>query len=146
MVTYATGRQLREKGDTPTVMEDSTEVLTDRVLVFPKLLHGGGADDAPNAWRNILTEVRQAGLRIKMDKKLIAPQLEVLGDYPFVFMHGRNNFQFTEEQRSALRVYLEVGGFLFADSICSSPQFTSRIPVRNQDDSRRGTPAHSTRS
>ena len=125
VVTYATGRQLKEKGETPTVVEDSTEALSERVLVFPKLIHGGGADDAPNAWRNILTEVRRAGLRIKMDKKLILPELDALGDYPFVFMHGRNAFQFTDQRRSALRTYLDVGGFIFADSICSSPQFTN---------------------
>ena len=99
-------------------------MLTDRVLVFPKLMHDGGADDAPNAWRNVLREVSQSGLRIKLEKKLIMPNLEQLGDYPFVFMHGRSQFSFTAEQREALKNYIDVGGFLFADSICSSKQFT----------------------
>jgi hypothetical protein len=94
-------------------------------LVFPKLLHGGGADDAPNAWRKLLQDVQAVGLRIKLDKKMIAPELEQLEDYPFVFMHGRNDFRFTENQRKALQNYLDVGGFLFADSICSSPQFSN---------------------
>ena len=39
-------------------------------------------------------------------------------------MHGRNSFSFTEEERLALKTYLEVGGFIFADSICSSKEFT----------------------
>ena len=124
VVTYATGRELKDKGETPRMLEASTEMLTDRVLVFPKLNHNGGFDDAPNAWRNVLREVKQVGLRIKMDKKIIPPELNQLADHPFVFMHGRNAFQFNEAQRSALRTYLEFGGLIFADSICSSPQFT----------------------
>jgi hypothetical protein len=124
VVTYATGRELKDKGETPRMMEASTEMLTDRVLVFPKLNHTGGFDDAPNAWRNILREVKPVGLRIKMDKKIIPPELNQLADHPFVFMHGRNAFQFTDAERSALRTYLEFGGLIFADSICSSPQFT----------------------
>jgi hypothetical protein len=39
-------------------------------------------------------------------------------------MHGRKAFSFSKEEREALRMYLEVGGFIFADSICSSPEFT----------------------
>jgi hypothetical protein len=125
VVTYATGRQLREKGDAPKLADDSTEMLTDRVLVFPKLQHQGGADDAPNAWRNVLREVKQLGLRIKMDKTLVAAKVDQLADYPFVFMHGRDRFSFNERQKQSLRAYLEFGGFIFADSICSSPQFTN---------------------
>ncbi len=124
VVTYATGRQLKEKGETPRLVEDSTEMLTDRVLVFPKLLHEGGSDDAPNAWRNVLKEVKQLGLHIKMDKTMVAANVDQLADYPFVFFHGRSKFSFSESQRQALRAYLEFGGFIFADSICSSPQFT----------------------
>jgi hypothetical protein len=124
VVTYATGRQLKEKGETPKLLGESVEMLTDRVLVFPKLSHGGGADDAPNAWRNVLRDIAQSGLRIKLEKKMIAPELEQLGDHPFVFLHGRRQFSFTAEQREALKNYLELGGFIFADSICSSEQFT----------------------
>ena len=39
-------------------------------------------------------------------------------------MHGRDKFTFTEEERLALKEHLLNGGFLFADSICSSKPFT----------------------
>jgi hypothetical protein len=58
-----------------------------------------------------------------LDKQLIAPNLEALADHPFVFLHGRYRVRFSDEQRVALKTYLELGGFIFADSICSSPQF-----------------------
>jgi hypothetical protein len=38
-------------------------------------------------------------------------------------MDGRNAFRLTDEERARLRTYLERGGLLFADAICSSPAF-----------------------
>jgi hypothetical protein len=38
-------------------------------------------------------------------------------------MHGRMNFQFSEEERTSLERFLVNGGFLFADACCGSPQF-----------------------
>jgi hypothetical protein len=35
--------------------------------------------------------------------------------YPFIFMTGHGNIQFTQEQAQRLRQYLENGGFLYAD-------------------------------
>lgn len=125
VMAYATDRfNLREKGETPTLAEKNQQLLTDRVLVFPKLQHGGGDDDAPNAWRNVLRNVEQLGLEIKMDKKMIPAEIDDLADHPFIFLHGRNRFAFTNEQREAIRKHLDLGGFIFADSICASKEFT----------------------
>ncbi len=125
VVAYATGRDLKEKGETPRVIDKKFEMLTDRVLVFPKLQHGGGADDAPNAWRHILKHVETTlSLDMKTEKKLIAPTFEALADHPFVFVHGRSAFAFTDEQREVIRDSLKSGGFIFADSICASQDFT----------------------
>lgn len=125
VVAYATDRfNLKEKGDTPTLIENKRVMLSDRALIFPKLQHNGGDDDAPNAWRNVLKDASRLGLEIKMDKKMVPPVMDQLADYPFVFIHGRNEFSLTEEQRKALAKHLELGGFIFADSICASKTFT----------------------
>ena len=124
VVAYATGRQLNERLETQVIDERATSVLSDRALVLPKLSHNGGADDAPNAWGKILKELSvSAGLEVKTEKKMIPADIESLADHPFVFMHGRNKFSFTEEERTAIRKYLELGGFIFADSICASKEF-----------------------
>ena len=124
VVAYATGRQLNERLDTQVIDKRATSVLSDRALVLPKLSHNGGADDAPNAWGKILKELSvSAGLEVKTEKKMIPADLESLADHPFVFMHGRSKFAFTEEERTAIRKYLELGGFIFADSICASKEF-----------------------
>ncbi len=125
VVSYATGRQLRDKLDTPKVIEDEGENLADRILVLPKLLHQGGSDEAPNAWRNVLKEAKQAaGLRINLEKKMISPDFDLLADHPFIFMHGRSAFFFNNEQRKAIKNYIEKSkGFILVDSICASKAF-----------------------
>lgn len=124
VVAYATGRQLNDKGETPKVAGNNNNVDPTRALVFPKLLHEGGADDAPNAWRNVLRRVEQLGLEMKIEKKMISPTQAELANHPFIFLHGRNKFSFTKEQRQAIRDHLDYGGFIFADSICASQAFT----------------------
>jgi hypothetical protein len=124
VITYATGRMLKDKGEAPKLMENTIAILNHRALEFPKLLHAGGADEAPNALRILMKEMQTIGLRMNLDKKLISPKDDQLYDFPFVFIHGRSGFRFTDEERASLKTYLENGGFLFADSICSSREFT----------------------
>jgi hypothetical protein len=125
VTTYATGRELKEKGDRPKLEGKAVSVLANRSLELPKLIHDGGHDEAPNAWRNIQKKFAQTGISINLEKKFVKPDLEQLGNYPFIFIHGRNAFEFSEEERFAIKTYLEeMGGFIFADSICSSKEFT----------------------
>jgi hypothetical protein len=125
VVSYATGRQLRDKLDLPDIAADAVSVLSNRSLVLPKLLHRGGADDAPNAWRNVLRRANEIGLAVDLDRKMIEAVPEQLVDHPFVFLHGRSRLRLKQSQRDALSMFLEGGnrGFIFADAICSSEEF-----------------------
>lgn len=125
VATYATGRELKEKGDRPKLDGKAKSVLMHRSLELPKLVHGGGHDEAPNAWRKIQKRFAENGISVNLKKKFVSPDLEQLSDHPFVFMHGRKSFEFTDSERSALKTYLDMGGFIFADSICSSKEFTT---------------------
>ncbi len=44
-------------------------------------------------------------------------------DFPIVFLHGRGPFRFTDEERDRVAKYVERGGVIFANSICSSQPF-----------------------
>lgn len=124
VIAYATGRQLREKGETPKLEEDNaTSVLVNRALNFPKLIHSGGSDEAPNAWKNILKQLDAVGLQVSLEKKMVNARIEELADFPIIFMHGRSKFKFDEAERESLRAYLDSGGFIFADAICSNEAF-----------------------
>lgn len=124
VIAYATGRQLREKGETPTLEEENaTTVLVNRALNFPKLIHSGGSDEAPNAWKNMLKQLDAVGLQVSLEKKMVNANLDEISDFPIIFMHGRSAFRFSASQREALRAHLESGGFIFADAICSNESF-----------------------
>ena len=125
VVSYATGRQLRDKLDLPQIDNTAISVLSNRALVLPKLDHKGGSDDAPNAWRHVLRLANEYGLTVDMEKKIISPVTEQLFDHPFVFMHGRNQFFFRNAEVEALANYVKGGdrGFIFADAICSNRLF-----------------------
>ncbi len=128
VLAYATGRQLNEKLDTPHVLADKKGGPTSRLIHVPKLDHGGGADDAPNAWRNMLTRF-EFDMQMPVDKQkiMVRPELAELQKYPLLFMHGRMSFQFSDAQRADLKKYLDGGGFLFVDCICASKNFADSV-------------------
>ena len=129
VLAYATSRELKEKLDRPQIAPSVAGGKTPRgALVVPKLSHGGGADDAPAALANLLNVVEgQLEMRVDHQKRLLAADDPKLLDFPLVFMHGRRAFRFTPAERTALKRYLDNGGFLFADAICASPQFADAL-------------------
>lgn len=128
VIAYATGRQLNEKLDTPKILADNRVGPGSRLIQVPKLDHGGGADDAPNAWRNMLNRFEfDMQLPVDQSKILVPPELATLRKFPILFMHGRKNFEFSAAQRSDLKTYLNDGGFLFIDCICASKPFADAV-------------------
>lgn len=128
VLAYATGRRVNDKLDNPLALGDRKSGPTSRVIQIPKLDHSGGADDAPNAWRNLLTRF-EFDMRMPVDRQklLVAPVLAELQKHPLLFMHGRRPFEFTPQQRTDLKTYLDRGGFLFIDCICTSTEFADSI-------------------
>ncbi len=124
VAAYATNRVLEEKLDVNELGDSVVESLTGRALVFPKLRLGGGDDDAASAWGNIQDFVAsESSLQIDREKRFVSPNLEQMSDYTMLFSHGRQRFNLGPEQREAIRQYIDNGGFLFVDTICSSPDF-----------------------
>ena len=91
------------------------------------VMHSGGCNAAPGALATLLRlaaeklELRTAD-RIDEIRQVRLSDPELF-QYHLVFMHGRADFRLTPAERKELRAYLERGGMLFADAICSSPQF-----------------------
>jgi hypothetical protein len=129
VLAYATNRELKEKLEKPQLVISRGAGRTPRgALVVPKLSHAGGADEAPAALNNLLTVMeRQLQMRVDYEKRLIPPTDVKLLEYPLVFAHGRRAFRFSAAERKALKDYLDRGGFLFADAICASKEFTASL-------------------
>jgi hypothetical protein len=128
VVAYATNRVLKEKLDRPNVVAADTEGMeaSRGVLVIPILQHGGGSDDAPNSLSNLMRYVRQeVELRTLVEHRVVPATSDNLFEYPILFTHGRRGFHWNAAERKALADYIAHGGFLFADSICASPEFAT---------------------
>ena len=126
VLAYATGKQLKEKLDNVSILEDIREATqSDRgVLVIPKLRHPAGSDDAPRAMPNLLRWlVKENPFRISDQRRIIPIKESELEQYPIVFMHGRGSLEFTDRERQILGKYLQFGGFLFVDAICANEEF-----------------------
>ncbi len=128
VLAYATGKELKEKLDTVTILEDVVqETSTDRGLfVLPVLRHNAGADEAPRAIPNLIEWMdKENPFQMSSEKRLIDIVTSELREYRVVFMHGRGELRLSEAQRETLRKYLHDGGFLFADAICADEQFVT---------------------
>jgi hypothetical protein len=127
VLAYATNRELKYKPENfhRPAAEPGQDTVDRGKLQVAKLLHAGGCNAAPAALGNLLrVAADQLKIRVDTDVRDLALTDGKLFNYSIVFMHGRHNFRFTPAERKQLRAYLERGGVLFADSICSSREFT----------------------
>jgi hypothetical protein len=127
VLAYATNRELKYKLDA--ALDVATEEIGDRAtrgrMAVAKLKHNGGWNVAPSALPNLLRTVeKQTGMMVAVDRREVTLTGEALKNFHLVFMHGRNEFSFSADERKALREYLERGGMLVADAVCASEAFS----------------------
>jgi hypothetical protein len=136
VLAYATNREVKYKDPaalTP-VAADNSEPLQRGTLQVANVLHPGGCDAAPGALPTLLRLAAD-----KLDVKVSGRPSEVrLSDpelfrHHLVLMHGRTSFTLTPTERKQLRVYLERGGMLFADAICSNKAFADSFVHEMQE-------------
>jgi hypothetical protein len=127
VLAYATNRELKSKDENLNLRPENNKPDTgNRALVYlAKLKHPGGCDTAPGALPGILRAAeQQLNFRVAIEPRMIDIGGKALFDYHMVFMHGRNSFTLTPNERKQLREYVERGGTILADSICASAAFT----------------------
>ncbi len=135
VLTYATGKQLKDKLETVSVLEEvAQQTSTQRGLfMLPILQHNAGADDAPRAAKTLIEWLNQENpFQMSSEKRLIDINTEQLQHYPVVFMHGRGKLQLTEDQREALRQHFRAGGFLICNAICADEAFAMSFRTEMQ--------------
>ena len=83
-----------------------------------RLKYGGGGDwyADPSSIPNWLGEFeRRTGVPTNHEEKVVSLADEDLRAYPFLYMTGHGTVRLAPEELSALRRYLEAGGFLYAN-------------------------------
>lgn len=127
VLAYATNRELKFKYEafqSPEVARLPDKFDRGRLYVA-RLTHPGGCSAAPAALGNLMqVAAQQLKLRASAEVRELSMTDPQIYRYHLLFMHGRQQFRLTDAERKALRTYIERGGMLMADSICSSKDFT----------------------
>jgi hypothetical protein len=87
-------------------------------FTIARLKYAGGGDwyNDQSAEVNLLRFVRDnTSIPVEPTYQFVDVNSEQLFTYPFVFMTGHGNISFNENEVRRLRMYLENGGFLYAD-------------------------------
>lgn len=128
VLAYATNRRVAPKDPTRRI---STENIANKgrgTLYVAALAHGPGCNIAPQAAANLLTAAESAFTnKPAAEAREVRIEDESLFDYHMLMLHGRTELTFTEAERRRLRTYLERGGMIFADAICSSRAFNDSL-------------------
>ena len=129
VLAYATNRELKTKDSffpTPTTRQPGDQLNRGQVNVA-NLRHPGGCNATPRALVNLMDSAgRELKLRTHVREKLLDITDPSLFDYHLVFMHGRTAFRLTDNERLRLKQYIERGGMLLADSICTVEPLANR--------------------
>lgn len=126
VIAYATGLEAPKPKLTGVEVfrgDSEREEVRRGFLKVAQLEHGGDWHPAPKAMRNLMVELRSAGLDVVLQTRDLAMSDPNLFDYRFAYMHGRKQFSTTEAERKNLRFLLKSGGILFADACCGSKAF-----------------------
>lgn len=102
-------------------------ILTCVAQIFPqsdngfqiaRLKYSGGGDwyNDPSAEVNLLKFVQaNTNIKVKAEYKFVDIASDEIFSYPFLFLTGHGNVNFSNEESKRLRTYLENGGFLYID-------------------------------
>jgi hypothetical protein len=129
IIAYASGLELPRPRLTEVTIprDESKERVRRGYLKVGQLRYtpSGGGDwrPAPKAMRNLLSEVRKAGLDVLLEPTPVYPSVPSVVNYRFLYMHGRSGFEERAQDLEHLRFNLTSGGFLLADACCGSPAF-----------------------
>jgi hypothetical protein len=135
VLAYATNRELKYKFEHFTTADAASpqDDFERGKLYAARLLHPGGCNAAPGALPNLL---RLAGeklqLRVSPESRELNMTDPKLFHYHLVYMHGRHTFRLTLAERKQLKLYLDRGGMLMADAICSSREFNEAFASEMQ--------------
>jgi hypothetical protein len=127
VLAYATNRELKTKEQSfrPTTASRPEDRIERGRLYVANLRHPGGCETAPRALANLMDA---ASRELKIQTWVRAAPLNItddaLFDFHLVFMHGRTAFRLTDAERRQLKLFIERGGMLTADSICGSTAFS----------------------
>jgi hypothetical protein len=126
IIAYATGMEPpQQRGTVVRVVDAAKDASPPRGTFKPAQLKLREENHpAPAAMRNLMAHL-QATTRLEtiLDKQSIAPGDFELMKYKFIYLHGRKRVNLQDDEIENLKMNLETGGLLLADSACGKREF-----------------------
>ena len=125
VIAYATGRELKDKLEQRVVLEGQAQDQPQRGDVrLAMLAIDAGGEEARRALPNASSLIAaRVPMRISAAPQPVGFDPDALRDVPFLWMHGRTDFQLDAVQRKVLRDYVENGGIILGSAVCGNPAF-----------------------
>ena len=126
IIAYATGREPPKPRLTQVEVASNAEPrsVPRGFLKVAQIRHRGDWHPAPKAMRNLLGHLHKvAGLDVALKTEDLPVDNPGIVDFKFLYMQGRGQFHFDEEELGKLRFNLQNGGLLFADACCGKEAF-----------------------
>lgn len=99
-----------------------------QLFTLAQLRHNGDWNPDPNSTFQWLRHIAQeTSLSVGFDLKPVDADESKIADYPFIFMTGFRNPQFTPEEKVALKRHMSAGGFLFINNCSGYSEFDQHI-------------------
>ncbi len=97
-------------------------------VVVGHLFHNGDWNPNPYAVSKLLHEfVAQFGADIQIQAQPVRAAEDKLVNFPFLYMTGHEGFVFSDSERTAIKKYLEGGGFLLINNCCGKDRFDHAV-------------------
>jgi hypothetical protein len=126
IMAYATGREPPDKTQVRevTARESDLDHIERGLLQIAQIKHDGAWNAAPRALRNLLVSLNETvGLSASTKIRDLPLSDKNIFRYPVLYMHGRNRFTISADERQQLKMYLDRGGVLVADACCGAKPF-----------------------
>jgi len=102
---------------------DKDQAKADKFRVGHVIHDGQWNPDAAGLSTLLDTINAESSLEASFDTEPLKLNTEKLTSFPFIYMTGHDKFTLSDAEVSALRNYLRMGGFLFADACCGRQAF-----------------------
>src|SRR5262249_1921104 len=125
IIAYATGLEAPKPRLTQAevLKVDAEKKVRRGYLKVGQVRHEGDWQPAPRAMSHLMAEMRRVGYDVALQTEAIPPGDRSLPDFRFLYMHGRNEFNFADAEAKKLKFHLETGATLLADACCGSKKF-----------------------
>jgi hypothetical protein len=129
LIAYATGRELPDKLQQRTIVSGvSQSELKRGVIRLASVSTDPAGEQTRRALPNLAGWIQsRVPIGVAAATEPVTLDEASLKDVGLLWLHGRQVFSFSEDQRRALRKFLEQDGIVIASAICAAPGFTESI-------------------